>query len=459
MDQISFGTDGWRTRRELFTPERVRAVAQAITAVVPTEGTLVVGYDARNGARDRAKECCRVLAAAGHDVLLAARDCPTPAVAHAIVERALAGGIVITASHNPASYLGVKFIPADGAPALPTVTDEIEANLQPPAPLPPDEHGTVEEVDLITPHVEACLSRITADLDGLTVGYDAMHGSGRGATDRALERAGADVVRLRCSRQPEFGGSPPDPAPEQLEALSDRVANSDVDLGIANDGDADRIAVVTESGVLDPNYTLAVLYQYLLEADRAPSGAPGPVVRTVSTTNLLDEIATDHDTTAHETAVGFKWVAAAMAEHDALLGGEESGGLSIRGHVREKDGILGALLVAAAAADQPLEARKRALLNQYGGIHQDRRSIDCPDEQKAAVITAVRNNPPEEVAGSEVTDQTATDGLKLQLADGTWLLVRASGTEPKLRIYAEARDHDRVRELLAAGEALFDEQL
>ena len=452
MDEIQFGTDGWRARRETFTPERVRAVAQGIVDYLGDDpaAPVAVGYDAREGARERAEECCRVFAGAGYDVVLSDRDCPTPSVAHAIVDRGLAGGVVLTASHNPATYLGIKFLPADGAPALPAVTDAIESNLRPPDPQPRDEHGTVREADFVTAHLDACRGLVDARLDGLTVAYDAIHGTGRGVTDELLERAGAEVVRIRCDRDPTFGGGSPDPTPENLTDLIDAVADGEADLGLANDGDADRLAVITPAGYLDPNYTLAVLYDHLLESDQ------GPVVRSISTTNLLDEIAADHGESAHETRVGFKWVAAAMAEHDALLGGEESGGFSVRGHVREKDGVLGALLVAAAAAETPIQDRRASLVDAYGEIHQDRRSVDCPDDRKREVVETLREALPETVLGVDVVDVNEADGVKLLLADDAWLLVRASGTEPKLRIYAEARDRGRADELLDAGEDLVD---
>jgi len=457
MDAITFGTDGWRAHRDEFTAERVRAVVQAIVDHLEAEGlsgrSVAVGYDAREGARDRAKDCCRVLAAGGHDVLLGRRDYPTPLLAHGIVDRELAGGVVFTASHNPAAYLGLKFIPADGAPALPEVTDSIEEHLRAPEPLAPSEHGSVTEVDFAAAHAEHCLELVAPELDGLTVGYDAMHGSGRGITDELLERAGADVRRLRCDGAPDFGGTPPDPAPEQLGELRELVADGTVDLGLANDGDADRIAVVTADGVLDPNHLFGLLYEELLTDDT------GPVVRSISTSSLVDLIADAHSESVHETPVGFKWVAEAMAEHDALIGGEESGGFSIRGHVREKDGVLLALLIACMAAEQPLERRLDELHETYGQRHQDRHSVDCPDDRKQSVMETLSGDAPESIAGADVESTTDVDGVKFALADGTWLLVRPSGTEPKLRVYAEAETTDRVDELLAAGRELLDAAL
>ncbi|WP_135821719.1 phosphoglucomutase/phosphomannomutase family protein [Halostella litorea] len=452
---ISFGTDGWRTTLEEFTAPRVRMVGQAVATYLADEGrgddSVAVGYDARESSRGFAEELARVLAANGHDVLLPERDRPTPLVAWAIVERDLAGAMMVTASHNPPEYNGVKFIPADGAPALPEVTDAVEARLAEPDPLPEADHGTVREVDLATPHADHAMDLVDADLSDLTVAYDAIHGSGRGTTDALLERAGATVERLRCDRDPEFGGASPEPSEEHLSDLIAAVRDGDADLGIANDGDADRLAVVTpERGFLDENLFFAALYDYLLESDT------GPAVRSVSTTFLVDRVAEAHGEAVVETPVGFKWVAEAMADHDALVGGEESGGFTVRGHVREKDGVLTALLAGAVAAEEPFDARVDHLLDEHGEIHQGKVSVDCPDAEKERVIADLEEVIPDAVAGAAVEDVVTVDGFKLLLSDGSWTLVRPSGTEPKLRVYAEADSEERVEALLAEGRELVE---
>jgi phosphomannomutase len=227
------------------------------------------------------------------------------------------------------------------------------------------------------------------------------------------------------------------------------VAAHDADLGIANDGDADRLAVVTpDRGYLDENLLFAAVYDALLEVDS------GPAVRTVSTTFLIDRIAAAHGETVVETPVGFKWVAEAMVDADALMGGEESGGFSIRGHVPEKDGVLMALLAAAVAAAEPFDDRVDRLLAAHGDIVADKVSVDCPNDRKAAVVDALDADIPDSVAGRAVEDVVTLDGFKLLLADGSWLLVRPSGTEPKMRIYAEAQSRARVDAVLAAGREL-----
>ena len=464
-EAIAFGTDGWRATLDDFTDERVRMVGQAVATHLRGEGhdggTVAVGYDARDHSRGFAEELARVLCANGFDVLLPERDTPTPVVAWTVREEGLAGALMVTASHNPPEYNGVKFVPGDGAPALADATDAVEAALAEPDPLPEAEWGAVEERDLLDPYLDHALAFVgeargeSVDLDGLTVAYDAMHGSGRGVTDRLLEQAGADLVRLRCERDPDFGGGAPEPVAERVEDLIERVTSGEADLGVVNDGDSDRVSVVTpDRGFLDPNLFFAAVYDDLLDArDESDSAGEttGDVVRTVSTSSIVDRVAAAHGHAVHETAVGFKHVAAAMADHDALMGGEESGGFGLTAHLRNKDGVLVALAAAAASAERSLDDRVDALLAEHGEIHQGRVSVDCPDDRKAGVLADLEADLPDSVAGQGVDSVSTVDGFKMTLADGTWLLVRPSGTEPKLRVYAEAGSRDRVDELLAAG--------
>ena len=462
MDEIAFGTDGWRATLDTFTDERVRIVGQAVADHLDAagrDGPVAVGYDARETSEGFAESLAEVFAGNGFDVLLPERDAPTPVIAHAIVDRDLAGACMVTASHNPPEYNGVKFIPHDGAPALPDVTEDVVDRLAEPDLLPESKRGAVSRVDLVSDHADAArevVGRVAGsgggsggvDLSGLTVAYDAMHGSGRGVTDALLESAGAEVVRLRSERDVTFGGDSPEPSAEHLEELAERVTDSDgnVDLGIANDGDADRIAVVTpERGVLDANLFYAAVYDRLLETDS------GPAVRTVSTTFLVDRIAEAHGEAVYETPVGFKWVAEAMGERDALFGGEESGGFTLRGHVREKDGVLMALLTAATHAAEPFDARVDRLLDEHGRIAAGKVSLDCPDDRKEGVLDELEDHIPESVCGSPVAKVVTLDGFKLLLESGSWLLVRPSGTEPKLRVYAEADSEEAVDDLLAEG--------
>ena len=458
IEAISFGTDGWRATLDEFTSDRVRMVGQAVATALEGD-TVVVGYDARETSPGFAEDLAEVLAGNGFDVLLSDRDIPTPIVAWTVRERDLAGALMVTASHNPPEYNGVKFLPPGGAPATPEITAEVEAGLAPPEAVPEDEQGTIEEVDLVEPYFEHAVDAVDADLSGATVVYDAMHGSGRGVTDALLERAGADVERLRCEEDPTFGGESPEPAPERLETLAERVAGTDATLGVANDGDADRITVVTpDRGALDPNLFFAATYDALLGgealADPDAYHRSGDVVRTVSTSSIVDRVAESHDQNVHETPVGFKWVAEAMADHDALMGGEESGGFGLTSHLRNKDGVFVALAAAAVAAERSYDERVAALLDTHGGIHQDRVSVDCPDDRKEGVLADLEGALPDAMAGADVDRVSTVDGFKVFLDDGSWVLVRPSGTEPKLRVYAEAGSDERVQELLDAGRDL-----
>jgi phosphomannomutase len=454
MDEISFGTDGWRATLDTFTDDRLRVVGQAVADYLSEEGyddPVFVGYDARETSPGFADSLAEVLAGNGFDVLLPDRDRPTPLVAYAIVDRGLSGALMVTASHNPAEYNGVKFIPSDGAPALPEVTESIVDRLAEPDLLPEDERGSVEEVDVVAPHAERARELVDADLSGLTVVYDAMHGSGRGVTDALLESAGAEVISIRDEPDPTFGGTPPEPSAENLERLVETVREVGADLGVANDGDSDRVAFVTpERGHLDENLFFAAAYDHLLESD------VGPATRTVSTTFLVDRIAEAHDQAVFETPVGFKWVARGMKEHDALMGGEESGGFSIRGHVREKDGVLMGLLGAAAAAAEPMDERVDRLIAEHGDIVADKIGLRCPDSEKGRVIADLDGDLPDQVAGRDIARVVTLDGFKLLLEDGSWLLVRPSGTEPMMRVYAEASSREDVDALLAAGRELVE---
>ncbi|PSQ22244.1 phosphoglucomutase [Halobacteriales archaeon QS_8_65_32] len=479
-DAISFGTDGWRATLDEFTSPRVRMVGQGVATYLCEEGfeaPVAVGYDARESSPGFTRDLADVLTANGFDVLLPERDVPTPVVAWTIVDRDLAGACMLTASHNPPEYNGVKFIPVDGAPALPDVTERIEAGLAEPNEAPEADRGEIREVDFLGPYIEHALAFVglrddgdgrndnsdgddedaalaNADIDGLAgteIAYDAMHGSGRGVTDDLLSRAGASVTRLRCDEDPTFGGTSPEPSAEKLAELVETVRDGGAALGIANDGDADRIAVVTpERGYLDPNLFFAALYDYLLETDS------GPAVRSVPTTFLIDRVADAHGEPVRETPVGFKWVAQAMAEEKALVGGEESGGFGVRGHIREKDGVLVALLAAIAERSEPFDERVSRLLDDHGEIHQDRISLSCPDSEKAQVLADLEGELPETVAGEGVEEVVTIDGFKILLESGAWILVRPSGTEPKLRVYAEAEGASRVDDLLLAGRDLVE---
>lgn len=454
VEAIAFGTDGWRATLDVFTEDRIRMVGQAVAQYLSDHGMtsapVAIAYDAREHSPRFSRALADVLIDNGIDVLRTGRDTPTPVLAWSIAEHRLAGGLMVTASHNPPEYNGVKFITAAGAPALPTVTEAIEERLAEPRAVA--SRGSEKPLSPISDYVDYVIKQVDPpDLSTLDVVYDGMHGSGRGVTDRLLRTAGATVETYRCTRDPRFGGGSPEPKPETLETMVQQVSTAQADLGIANDGDADRIAVATpDRGYLDENLLYAAVYDYLLERH------DGPAVRTVSTSSIVDRVAAAHGEDVVETPVGFKWIAAAMREHDALIGGEESGGFSIRGHVREKDGVLMGLLTAAMAAEEPIDTRVDRLLEEHGPIVQDKIGIECPDEQKAQILERIGNAVPDEIAGSGVASISEVDGYKISLDGGGWILVRPSGTEPKLRIYAEGESQPQVDDFLDAGREIVE---
>ena len=449
VEAISFGTDGWRATLDVFTEDRLRSVGQGVATYLADHGLTAapvgIAYDAREHSQRFSRVLADVLVDNGIDVVRTSRDTPTPVLAWSIANDRLAGGLMVTASHNPPEYNGVKFITAAGAPALPSVTDAIEERLEDPRTLP--SRGNEAPLAPIAEYIDYTMNLVDpGDLSELDVVYDGMHGSGRGVTDRLLRTAGANVETYRCTRDPAFGGGSPEPTPETLETMVTQVTTSDADLGIANDGDADRIAVATpERGYLDENLLFAAVYDYFLEEHA------GPAVRTVSTSSIVDRVAEAHGEETIETPVGFKWIAAAMREHDALIGGEESGGFSIRGHVREKDGVLMGLLAATMAAEEPLDDRVDRLLDEHGSIVQDKIGIYCPHGAQATILDRIGDTFPSELAGSHVSRISEVDGYKASFEEGGWILVRPSGTEPKLRIYAEGESQSRVDSLLEAG--------
>lgn len=454
VEAIAFGTDGWRATLDVFTEDRIRMVGQAVAQYLSDHGMtsapVAIAYDAREHSPRFSRALADVLIDNGIDVLRTGRDTPTPVLAWSIAEHRLAGGLMVTASHNPPEYNGVKFITAAGAPALPTVTEAIEERLAEPRAVA--SRGSEKPLSPVSDYVDDAIEKIDPpDLSTLDVIYDGMHGSGRGVTDRLLRTAGATVETYRCTRDPNFGGGSPEPKPETLETMVQQVSTAQADLGIANDGDADRIAVATpDRGYLDENLLFAAVYDYLLETH------DGPAVRTVSTSSIVDRVAEAHGERVIETPVGFKWIAAAMREHDALIGGEESGGFSIRGHVREKDGVLMGLLTAAMAAEEPIDTRVDRILQEHGPIVQDKIGIACPDEQKGSVFERIGDAVPEKIAGADVASISEVDGYKISLEDGGWILVRPSGTEPKLRIYAEGESQRQVDGFLNAGRKIVE---
>lgn len=459
---IKFGTDGWRAvmARE-FTFDNVAIVAQAIAnylkAQASAERGVVIGYDARLLSDLFAEAVADVLTANGIPALIPDRDTPTPVTAYTIRCRNLAGGVMLTASHNPPQYNGIKFIPETCHPALPETTDAIEEQiaycLQHPGTVKRDGNPALKQTIDPKPdyfhHLQHLLD--TRALARLKVVFDPLYATGRGYVDGFLREIGAQVQTIKGERNPAFGGSFPDPNPQNLALLGERVRQTGAHLGLATDGDADRFGVVDSDGeMLTANQVIVLTLWYLLHKLKPQSGH---AVRTVATTHQIDALAQVHGKiTVHETPVGFKWVGSTMARTGALVGGEESGGLSIIGHIPEKDGILADLLMAEMVAREGLTLKQTlAQVSAQTGTFVTRRiDLHVEEDQKNRLVARLQQSPPAELNGLRVADVSTLDGVKLLLDDGAWVLVRPSGTEPLVRCYIEAHEEDVLNSLQQA---------
>jgi alpha-D-glucose phosphate-specific phosphoglucomutase len=463
LDPIKFGTSGWRARiADSYTFANVRRLTRAIADHLKETGEaahgVVVGYDTRFLSEDFAATAAGTLAQAGVRSRLAVAAVPTPTVAHAVIHHRAAAGITITASHNPAPDNGLKLSGPTGGPALPEVTKAVEARvaaLPDPGGMPVADAraaGLMEPADFAPPYLEQC--RAMVDLDRirqarLRVVVDVMYGPARGYLDRLLEEAGCEVTLLHGARDVLFGGHPPEPAEEHLGELIRMVRERGAHLGLATDGDADRFGIVDRDGtVLAPNPILALVLRHLLHH----RGWRGGVGRSVATTHLLDGLAARHGCELHETPVGFKYLGDLITHGRAMFGGEESGGMSLKGHAPEKDGILACLLAAEVAAVEgvALGAVLERLYGEVGRLLSIRVNVPLSD--------AVRRALPERIAAAPatlgaypVTRVQTTDGLKLHLPGNAWVLVRPSGTEPVARLYVEARDPETLGALRDAA--------
>jgi alpha-D-glucose phosphate-specific phosphoglucomutase len=463
MSQIKFGTDGWRAvmARE-FTFDNVRIVAQAIadfvTARRATGRGMVIGYDNRFLSEHFARAVAEVLVGNDIAVLMPEKALPTPVTAYSIKMTKTAGAVMITASHNPPEYNGIKFIPEYAGPALPEITDEIEANVRrleegaeiKETPLAEAEKkGLVTPIDPFRPYLEHLGTLV--DLEAvrrsrLKVVVDPLFGAGVGYLERVLEEAGCEVQVIHGHRDPLFGGDLPEPSDRVLGELKEKVRTQKAHLGLALDGDADRFGVIDGNGeFINANQVLSLLFHHLLER----RGLRGPVARSVATTHMLDRIAGWYGVGVEETPVGFKYIGQSLLERGSVLGGEESGGLSIKGHVPEKDGILAAALVAEMVATwgSSLTEALSELETQFGRIANERMDIHCTPKDKERVLGMFPIWRPNQLGGLNVVDKITVDGCKFLLSDGSWALLRPSGTEPLFRLYVETFDRENLRRI------------
>ncbi|MBM4443877.1 MAG: phosphoglucomutase/phosphomannomutase family protein [Chloroflexi bacterium] len=467
---IRFGTDGWRgVIADDFTFGNVRYCAQGLADHLNDDGVgrqgLVIGYDTRFASENFAAAAAEVVAANGIKAYLCTQATPTPMVSYATVNHRAAGAIIITASHNPAQWNGFKIKTSDGASAPTSVEADIESRLPQIIAsgsvkrLPLEEavkKGLVEHLDASPAYYEH-IARFV-DLGelrraGLKVAVDSMYGAGSGHFRRLLQGGETQIAEINGERNPSFPGIQPEPIARHLTRLSETVRTRGADVGLATDGDADRVGIVDEKGIpLTPLQIFALLALYLLEV----RGERGPIVKTLTTSSMLFKLGDLYNVPVHETRVGFKYVAPKMISDNALIGGEESSGFGFRGHLPERDGILAGLYFLdfmhklGRTPSQLIDY----LYSKVGPHHYQRVDLEFPPVDRQRIIGQLASDRPSRISGSEVVKVNTVDGYHFSLADGSWLLIRLSGTEPILRIYAEASSMDRAQTLVAEGRRL-----
>lgn len=466
MKHIVFGTSGWRgVFCEDFTFSNVRRVVQAIADHVVARGEghlgLIIGYDTRFMGSMFAKEAAGIVSRAGVPVFLCERDTPTPVLSHAVLHMKAAGVINFTASHNPCEYNGIKFSPAWGGPALPETTRDIEHRANGLTEVVGEcgcgDSASQATINIIDPRADyfTALQR-HVDFDAVTrlrgVAINTLFGAGRGYLDEPFVRCGVPCHVINALPDPYFGGNPPEPAQEYMQDFIALVkGNPEIALGVATDGDADRFGIIDSDGTyIEPNYILALLLDYLIRT----RGEAGGVARSVATSHFVDAVAALHGRDVFETPVGFKYIGELISKDQIVIGGEESAGLSIKGHVPEKDGILACLLVAEMVAREGKSLRELLvqLYDKVGTFVTRRENIRLSpelDEGFSRKIQAL----PGAFAGIAVKDVLTIDGTKCLLQDGSWVLFRKSGTEPVVRLYGESASGEQLTRILAAAHA------
>ncbi|MFZ0662677.1 MAG: phosphoglucomutase/phosphomannomutase family protein [Acidobacteriaceae bacterium] len=467
---VKFGTDGWRARiADDFTFENVRKAASAIAGYLlasnnPEESAskgVCIGYDTRFASDRFARAVAEVLAASGIPVKLANRITPTPALSYGVHDQSAAGGVMITSSHNPYQWNGVKYKAYYGGSGSPSIMAAIETFLDKPLPKPA-QPASITEVDFLPSYLEAI--RRVADLDLIAkskfkFAIDCMYGAGSGILSGIFRSIGVDHVEIRANHDPLFPGINPEPIEPHVRALQDAVVAHHCHAGFVTDGDADRIGAADEHGnFVDPHKIYCVLLEWLL----THKDWPGDVTRAFNTTSMLDRICARYERTLHEHGIGFKYICDLMLEKNILIGGEESGGIGIARHLPERDGLLNSLLLANVMAEEnkTLGQLVQRLQEEYGEHQYGRIDLHINDDLKSAAIARAKADV-KEFAGMPIEHVETLDGIKFFLdnpeaktkpnAAKTWLLLRASGTEPLLRIYSESCSKGSVAKLLEAG--------
>jgi alpha-D-glucose phosphate-specific phosphoglucomutase len=481
---IRFGTDGWRgIIADDFTFENVRTVTQAICDYIlvgssefvvrrrlPTPNsqlrTIVVGYDTRFLSDRLAREAACVAAANNIKVLLTEGFAPTPAVSYAVVDRQTDGAIMLTASHNPPKYNGLKFKGPYGGSATPEITDKIEEHLtrnlsENKTPEYLDFEAAKDQglIELFNPkenyrkHIVDLVDASQIKKGGIRVVVDPMFGAGQGYLNKLLLELGCEVKEIHGKVDPYFGGINPEPIPQNLAELKEVVREGRYHVGLALDGDADRVCAIDQDGsFISSHHIFALLLEHLVKTKRWT----GLVVKTVSTTSMVDVLCQEYGLALEETPIGFKHICQRFLDGDIMMGGEESGGIGVRGHIPERDGILvGALLIEIMAArGKTLGELVRELMDRIGYFYYDRVDIKTDREDMSLLARKLEKYQPEKIADLLVQSVNTRDGYKFCLDDGSWLMIRPSGTEAVIRIYAEARSEENLHELIKKGEEI-----
>jgi alpha-D-glucose phosphate-specific phosphoglucomutase len=460
---IKFGTSGWRSIvADEFTVANIRLAVAGIASYVKTQPEphrVLVGRDPRFLGESFVDVAARVLAGAGITPIVIADAAPTPAIAFAVRTLKTSGAINFTASHNPPEYNGIKFSTHDGAPALPEVTKQIEAAISalqaneatiPQADVPAGGFETADVKPAFLKRIKELVDLKAIAKSGIKVVYDPFWGAGRGYSSDLLREAGVAIETVHDYRDVLFGGHAPEPDDHLLGDAKAKMREIGAALGIATDGDADRFGIVDGDGTfIQPNYIIALLFDYLVETRGWKNG----VAKSVATTNLINGLAAHHKVPLYETPVGFKYIGELIIADKIAIGGEESAGLTIRGHVPEKDGVIAGLLVAemVATRGKSLGMQLKELFAKVGSFYPVRENFRLTPEVKAAFTEKLRTDPTE-LSGRKVSAVVRTDGLKLILEDGSWVCYRLSGTEPVVRAYTEARSEQDMEALKAAAE-------
>jgi phosphomannomutase len=464
VGQIRFGTDGWRAViGEDFTFENVRMVAQAIADYIrlrtpqASGHRVVIGYDTRFMGKEFANTVARVLVDNGIAVYISDGPTSTPALSLSIKQNKFTGGVMVTASHNPPRYNGIKYKADYAGPADPQIIKNIENFLGKGASWIPahkkSKAGLVNSIDLNRPHLKFLKSYV--DLKALKrlkakILVDVMYGAGDRLIEKILDGGACDVTTIHSDSNPGFGGTPPEPIERNLKELIALVKSQKCDIGLATDGDVDRIGAIGPDGrFISSSQVISLLLVHFVE-DKKWSGA---VAKTISGSFLIDQIASAYKLKLYETPVGFKYICKLMQDEDILIGGEESGGIGFKNYVPERDGTLAGILLLEMMAH-----RKKSIIRilkdiekQFGKFCQERADFEYPDDKKARLFAQLKARPPKNLLGKKITEIKTYDGVKLICEDKSWVLFRASGTEPILRVYCEAGSDEKVKKLLALG--------